>query len=392
MMSEQWSVKPLIEVAEIISGQSPKGEFYNDEGNGLPFYQGKKRFQEKYIGSPIKWTSKTTKIAYEGDILMSVRAPVGPINCATQEICIGRGLAAIRVSNHINRDFLFYQLLFKQDEISGKEGAVFPSINRKMIGDIKVVVPSIEEQQRIVSILDEVFENISTKLTNAEESFLHAEDLFSNELDTVFSQRHENWNETKLDEIGEIKTGTTPKTSESENYGDYISFIKPAAFAKDGTLIHTDVRLSEIGYGKSRPVKPFSVLMVCIGATIGKCGYNVVEVTTNQQINSLTPKNAKLYKFLYYQMLTRKFQHSVVTNAGQSTLPCLSKSKWSKLSLLVPTNDDEIESIVSRLDNLRNECDFLRGKYKRTKNSLVELKQSILQEAFNGSLTKEITA
>ena len=80
MMSEQWSVKPLIEVAEIISGQSPKGEFYNDEGNGLPFYQGKKRFQEKYIGSPIKWTSKTTKIAYEGDILMSVRAPVGPIN------------------------------------------------------------------------------------------------------------------------------------------------------------------------------------------------------------------------------------------------------------------------------------------------------------------------
>ena len=89
----QWPVKQLVEVAEIISGQSPKGEYYNDSGDGLPFYQGKKEFQEKYIGSPTKWTSKTTKIAYEGDILMSVRAPVGPINFATQEICIGRGLA-----------------------------------------------------------------------------------------------------------------------------------------------------------------------------------------------------------------------------------------------------------------------------------------------------------
>ena len=161
---------------------------------------------------------------------------------------------------------------------------------------------------------------------------------------------------------------------------------------KDGTIIHTDDRLSETGYGKSRPVKPFSVLMVCIGATIGKCGYNVVEITTNQQINSLTPKNTKLYKFLYYQMLTRKFQHTVVSNAGQSTLPCLSKKKWSNLSLLVPTNENEIQSIVSRFDNLRNECEILRGKYAKSKTSLVELKQSILQRAFSGKLTGGIAA
>ncbi len=301
------------------------------------------------------------------------------------------GTLRINDTSRLDYKFLYYCLILLHSKINFDwVKKAHPSIIRKLYNEIPV--PPLEEQRRIVSILDEAFENISVKLSNAEENMFQAENLFSNELETVFSQRHENWNEMKLDEIGNIQTGTTPKTSERENYGDYISFIKPAAFAKDGAIIHTDDRLSEIGYGKSRPVKPFSVLMVCIGATIGKCGYNVVEVTTNQQINSLTPKNAKLYKFLYYQMLTRKFQHSVVTNAGQSTLPCLSKSKWSKLSLLVPTDDDEIQSIISRFNNLRNECDFLRGKYKRTKNSLVELKQSILQEAFIGKLTKEITA
>ncbi|MFL2957499.1 MAG: restriction endonuclease subunit S [Candidatus Thalassarchaeaceae archaeon] len=290
------------------------------------------------------------------------------------------GVKILKTKDFLNAKFFFYQLLSFNLQSTGY-ARHFRKLKEHMIS-----IPPLEEQQRIVSILDEAFENISVKLSNAEENMLQAENLFSNELETVFSQRHENWNEMKLDEIGNIQTGTTPKTSERENYGDYISFIKPAAFAKDGAIIHTDDRLSEIGYGKSRPVKPFSVLMVCIGATIGKCGYNVVEVTTNQQINSLTPKNAKLYKFLYYQMLTRKFQHSVVTNAGQSTLPCLSKSKWSKLSLLVPTDGDEIQSIISRFDNLRNECEILRGKYAESKTSLVELKQSILQEAFNGTL------
>lgn len=159
-MAVAWPVKDLGDVAEIIAGQSPKGIYYNDSGEGLPFYQGKKEFQDRYIGEPTKWTSKTTKIAYEGDILMSVRAPVGPINFATQEICIGRGLAAIRVSESINRDFLFYQLLFKQNEISGKDGAVFPSINKGMIEKISVIVPPMEDQIQIVNKLNKTFQYI----------------------------------------------------------------------------------------------------------------------------------------------------------------------------------------------------------------------------------------
>ncbi|MBK1685879.1 N-6 DNA methylase [Rhodoferax fermentans] len=86
----------LGDVCEVIAGQSPEGEFYNEQANGLPFYQGKTEFSRVFIGAPTKWTTKVTKVALANDILMSVRAPVGPVNFATQECCIGRGLAAIR--------------------------------------------------------------------------------------------------------------------------------------------------------------------------------------------------------------------------------------------------------------------------------------------------------
>ena len=124
-MKKGWQTKAIGDVCEVIAGQSPQGKFYNAEGKGMPFYQGKKDFGEKFISAPTTWTTQTTKIAREGDILMSVRAPVGPVNFATGEICIGRGLAAIRSSEELNRDFLFYQLWHLQPDIAGREGAVF---------------------------------------------------------------------------------------------------------------------------------------------------------------------------------------------------------------------------------------------------------------------------
>ena len=151
---------PLGTVAEVIAGQSPEGIYYNSNGDGVPFYQGKKEFGDKLLGAPTTWTTKITKLAQSGDILMSVRAPVGPINFSTQEICIGRGLASIRASKLVNKNFLFYFLLHKQPEISGNTGAVFDSINKDQIASIELPVPSLEKQQEIVDKLDSAFAEI----------------------------------------------------------------------------------------------------------------------------------------------------------------------------------------------------------------------------------------
>ena len=148
-----WEMVELGEVCDVTAGQSPEGEFYNDVGNGMPFYQGKTEFTERYIGDPKKWTTKVTKIAEKNDILMSVRAPVGPVNIATQRICIGRGIASIRPTKASGK-YVFELLRAMQNLIKGNSGATFDSINKSDIEKIKIPLPPLEIQQQIVSQIE----------------------------------------------------------------------------------------------------------------------------------------------------------------------------------------------------------------------------------------------
>ena len=109
-MISNWGKYRLDEIANISMGQSPKSIFYNEDGNGLPFFQGKTEFSE-YHPLVRQFTSKTIKKAYKDDVLFTVRAPVGELNVADQDCCIGRGLAAIQAKDKNENKFLYYILL-----------------------------------------------------------------------------------------------------------------------------------------------------------------------------------------------------------------------------------------------------------------------------------------
>lgn len=149
----RWPIVKLGDVADVISGQSPEGKFYNDTREGIAFYQGKTEFGESYIGKPKKWTTQITKTAVAEDILMSVRAPVGPVNIASETICIGRGLAAIR-AKCANQKYLFHLLKSMESTITGSGGAVFDSISRTQIEEIEIPLPPLEVQEQITEELD----------------------------------------------------------------------------------------------------------------------------------------------------------------------------------------------------------------------------------------------
>jgi type I restriction enzyme M protein len=149
----EWEKVKLGEVADVTAGQSPDGKYYNDKGDGTPFYQGKTEFGNIYLGEPKKWTTQITKIADVGDILMSVRAPVGPANITQNKICIGRGLAGIRVQK-IEQMFLFTYLQMIENQIIGNGGAVFDSITKKQIEEIKIPFPPLEIQKQIVEKIE----------------------------------------------------------------------------------------------------------------------------------------------------------------------------------------------------------------------------------------------
>jgi type I restriction enzyme S subunit len=139
-LPEGWSKKRLGDIAHITMGQSPKSRYYNEDGNGLPFHQGVTNFGIRFPFNKI-YCSVESRIAESGDILFSVRAPVGRINITLSKIVIGRGLAAIR-SNHGQQDFLFYQLksqFFKEDMMGG--GAIYAAITKKDLSNVTVVAP-----------------------------------------------------------------------------------------------------------------------------------------------------------------------------------------------------------------------------------------------------------
>ena len=183
-----WNTVKLGDVATIIAGQSPTGENYNKEGLGMPFYQGKKDYGDKFLKPPTVWTKSVTKVAIEGDILMSVRAPVGALNMATEEICIGRGLAAIRVHAEIDKDYLFYALAQISDGLTGSSGAIFNSINKKQIESLEFLLPPLAEQQRIVAKLDAAFAEIDGAIEVAQHNGKNAEDLLERSIPKIITK------------------------------------------------------------------------------------------------------------------------------------------------------------------------------------------------------------
>ena len=143
----------LGEIAEIQMGQSPLSSTYNTEGKGLPFYQGITEFGDKYPTKKM-YTTNPIKIAEKGDILFSVRAPVGEVNIATEQCCIGRGNASLRMRNG-NQEYLYYLLKANKKNINYyTSGTVFESISGVELKNIKIEIePNPEEQKRIANIL-----------------------------------------------------------------------------------------------------------------------------------------------------------------------------------------------------------------------------------------------
>lgn len=252
---------------------------------------------------------------------------------------------------------------------------------------LSIPLPPLEEQRRIVAMLDESFIAILTATANSEKNLANARALFEAELNQSMDGPARGWERKSLGSLGNTITGNTPKTKDAGNFGDFIPFIKPGDFKRDGTLNYENEGLSEAGALSSRRIASGSALMVCIGATIGKSGYAERDITANQQINALLPATGVSGKFVYYQFLTSGFQKAVLRQSGQATLPIISKSKWNDLPVWLPPHDKQL-LVVDALDRLLTERLQLEALVLRRIEMLAALKQSLLHRAFSGELVE----
>lgn len=180
---ESWKITELQGICDIIMGQSPSSKTYNRENDGMIFHQGKTDFGEKYPKARI-YCNRPIKIANSNDILISVRAPVGPVNITKLQCCIGRGLAALRSKEKLNQTFLYFIMIFNEEKISSLgTGSTFHAINKTQLGQFEIPLPAVLEQEKIAKVLS----LIDQKIESAQAKLLAYQKLFKTLLHELMS-------------------------------------------------------------------------------------------------------------------------------------------------------------------------------------------------------------
>ena len=187
------------------------------------------------------------------------------------------------------------------------------------------------------------------------------------------------WCWTTIEEIGEVVTGSTPSKDIKDFYGGNIPFFKPTDLEQGIHTIRSNDRLTALGFEQSRKLPINSVLVTCIGATIGKTGLTSIEGTCNQQINAIIPTNAILPHYLYYVCISDYMQNEIKANASATTLPILNKGNFSKIFLPLPPLREQkhiIKSIVNWLsivNSVEESKENLHEIIKQTKSKILDL-------------------
>ena len=202
----------------------------------------------------------------------------------------------------------------------------------------------------------------------------------------------ESWEWIRINDLGEVITGGTPSKQHKEYYGDEYPFYKPGDLDKGINIDSSIDGLSQKGFDASRKLKAFSVLVTCIGATIGKTGLISKDGACNQQINAIIPVSSLFPKYIYYTICSPSLQSLIRKDAGQTTLPIMNKNNFCKLLFPLPPLAEQ-KRIVAKIEELLPKVEEY-GKVQEALDKLNEelperLKKSILQEAITGRLVPQ---
>jgi type I restriction enzyme, S subunit len=396
-MINNWQTKKLGEVSEVFGGGTTKTaitEYWDGKivwvtPKDLGKLSSYKILSSEKSISGVGLKKSSAKLLPKGTIILSSRAPIGHLAIAGVGLATNQGCRSFICGKTILNMFLYYFLFANKEYLNSiGEGSTFKEVSGSKLKEVKIPLPPLPEQRRIVKILDEVFADVAMAKENAEKNLQNSKELFESYLQNVFVYPGKNWEIKKLKDIGRTQTGLTPSTSNKKFFGNFISFIKPADIdiSGNGDIRYDNKGLSESGLKVGRRIVKNSILMVCIGASIGKVGFATQEVSCNQQINTLSPNTNHDAKMFYYILRSKNFFEKIINNSSQATLPIINKSKWENLSVSYPKSLSEQKSIVAKLDALSVETKKLEAIYKSKIADLEELKKSVLRKAFSGEL------
>lgn len=374
----------LEEICAINMGQSPDSSTYNEDGNGLPFFQGNADFGEIY---PVvrMWCSEPTKIAREKDILISVRAPIGALNIANCECCIGRGLAALTVNEDIcAQEYLWHTLSGKVDELNSKgTGSTFKAINKKTLSETEIPLPPIDEQRKIAAILDKVSDLIAKRQQQLDK----LDEMIKARFMEIFGDSEtntKNWRVLPMSKICSVGSSKRIYQSEQSSSGvpfwrisDLTSLITTGTVTPE--LYIPEERYKELKTQGQVPA-PGDILITSRG-TLGQC--YIVKVNDrfyfqdgmiswlSGYMDGVTPL------YISYLFTMPGFRKQIDSMQAGSTVAYLSITMIKKLKVMLPDieSQQQFASFVSKTEKTKTTI-------SRSLEKLEALKKALMQEYF----------
>lgn len=377
-MKKGWEVKKLSDVCEIINGGTPKtkiAEYWDGDFKWItPKDMGK--LKTKYVNDTSRKITElglqksSAKLISRGSVILSTRAPIGHLAINLSEMATNQGCRGIIPSSSINLYYLFYFLTKSVKMLNNLgTGTTFKELSKTALSSVEIPLPPLPEQKRIVSILDKTFTAIDQAQANTEQNLQNAKEVFESYLQSVFENRGESWEVKKLGDVCEIYQ---PKTISKKNMIDDGAY---PVFGANGIIGK---------YNKFNHEEP-QLLVTCRGATCGSVNISKPYSWINGNAMVIKPLDSSLdVRFVEYFFRGVIDITKTITGAAQ---PQITRQSLSPVLISYPKSLSEQKRIVQKLDSLSTETQNLEAIYQQKLDNLEELKQSILQKAFNGELT-----
>jgi type I restriction enzyme S subunit len=281
-----------------------------------------------------------------------------------------------------------------------QRGVSYPAVLDKDVLGASLPVPPLPEQQRIVEILDDQLSRLDAALESVRivrlkaaqfrRSLLHA--AFTGALtglDTANGFVPDGWRTSRLSELGVWVTGRTPPTVEPENFGTALPFVGPSDIGHGNRFKSAKRGLSVIGESKARVISPPSILVVCIGATLGKVSLSRQRVATNQQINALEVDTTIVDpRWVCHLLASPLIQRTLWQRSSSTTVPIINKKSLTGIEVMLPPMDYQVE-IAEVIDSGLARVDAILEALDSIEHRANGLRRSLLHAAFTGKLTEQ---
>ena len=401
-----WEVKRLKYIADLNMGQSPPSEEYNSDQVGTPFLQGNAEFGSHHP-TPKIYCPTAKKHADPGDILLSVRAPVGAINVANQEYGIGRGLCAIRPqTDQLERRYAKYLLEVVRTELHVvATGSTYEAVTVDEVSNLTCVVPPLSEQIQIANFLDRKTEQIDQLIRIKERQIELLQErrtalinqTVTKGLDPNVEMKPSDmdwigdipahWTITKLKYISNISV-TYGLNIEADKYTtEGIRLIRITDISEGGSLAQKGVYLPEDCVPQEQMLNSYDLLLSRSGATVGK-SYLHLETGKYTSAGYLVRFNFDDYwtsKFIYYVTLSYFYRNWLEQQVIISTIQNVNGEKYSNFQIPIPLHQEQ-KQIVNFLDHNNQRIDELITAEQQKIERLKEYRQSLISEAVTGKI------